>query len=89
LQKRLRSPQGVVVHAERRAAVAGDKSGGIEILQAIPFALQHWQPYQRLDPGKVDSLGLEPVFVVQPYLHQRHLIAPLNRHGRRDRRAGT
>src|SRR5450759_344413 len=66
LQKRFCPPQGVVIHAERRAPVARDKSGGVEILQAIPFALQHRQSYQRLDPGKVDPLGLEPVFVANP-----------------------
>jgi hypothetical protein len=81
LQKRFRPPQSAVVHAERRAAVAGDKSGGVEILQPVAFALQHRQPDQRLNSGKVDSLGVEPIFVIQPDLHQRHLGAPLNRHG--------
>ncbi len=81
LQKRLGAPQRVVVHAERRAAIAGNETGGVEILQTIAFALQHRQPYQRLDSGKIDSLGLEPVFVVQPDLHQRHHLAPLDRFG--------
>src|ERR1700722_17495140 len=55
LQKRLCPPQGVVVHAERGTTISRDKSGSIEILRAIPFALQHRQSYQSLNPGKVDS----------------------------------
>src|SRR6266852_4659847 len=78
LQERLRSPQSVVVHAERRTAIARNKSGGVETLQAVPFALQHRQSHQRLNSGKIDSLGIEAVLVVQPDLHQRHLVAPSN-----------
>src|ERR1700689_2239003 len=36
LQKRLGTPQGVVVHAERGTTISRDKSSGVEILRAIP-----------------------------------------------------
>ncbi len=87
LQKRFCAPQSIVVHAKRRAAITRDKSGGVEILQPVAFALQHRQPDQRLDSGEVDSLGVEPVFVVQPDLDQRHLICSVKSTWRVDHRA--
>src|SRR5581483_2409655 len=70
---RLGPPQRVIIHAERRAAVAGDEPRGLEAACAVALALQHRQPDQRLDAGEIDPLGLEPVFVVQLNLQQGHL----------------
>ncbi len=75
-QERFRTPQRVVVHAERRAAIAGDETGRIEAGGAVAFALQHGKTHQRLDAREIDSLGFKPVFVVQPHLHQGHQLAP-------------
>ena len=73
LQERFGPPQRVVVHAERRAAVARDEARGIEVLPPIALALQQRQSHQGLNSGEIDSLRVEAVFVVQPNLHQRHL----------------
>jgi len=72
LKERLCTPQRVVVHAERRAPIAGDEARGVEPGEAIAFALQHRKADQRLDAGQIDSLGFHTVFVVQPHLQQRH-----------------
>ena len=72
LQVRLRAPQRVVVHAERRAAIARDEACGVETVPRVALALQHRQAHQRLDAGQIDPLGVEPVLVVQLHLHQRH-----------------
>ncbi len=77
LQERFGAPQRVVIHAERRAAVAGDEARGVETGRAIAFALQHRQSHQRLDAGQVDPFGLKAVLVVQPDLHQRHFDTPV------------
>jgi hypothetical protein len=72
LQKRFRAPQRVVIHPERRAAIAGDETRSIEPGLAVAFALQHRKPDQRLDAGQIDTLGLDAIFVVEPDLQQRH-----------------
>jgi hypothetical protein len=61
---------------ERRAAVARDKTGGVQPLRAVAFALQHGKSDQRLCPGEEDSLRIQTIFVVQPNFHQRHSSAP-------------
>ena len=76
LEEGFRAPQRVVVHAERRAAITGDKARGVEALRAVAFALQHRQPDQRLRTGKKDALRIQPVLVVQPNFHQRHFSLP-------------
>ena len=70
------APQRVVVHAERRAAVARYEAGGVEPLRAVAFALQHGKSDQRLRTGKEYALRIQPVLVVQPNFHQRHSSAP-------------
>jgi hypothetical protein len=82
LQVRLGPPQSVVVHPERRAAIAGDEACGLEIVRAIALALQQRQPDQRLNAGKIDPPGVEPVLVFQIHLHQRHAFALSKRHSR-------
>src|SRR5215470_15621204 len=46
LQEGLRAPQRMIVHAERRAAIAGDEARGIQSNSAIALSLQHRQPDQ-------------------------------------------
>ncbi len=58
LQERFRAPQRVVVHAERRAAIARDEARGVEAGGAVAFTLQHRQPHQRLHARQVDPLGV-------------------------------
>src|SRR5207244_4950776 len=48
LEEGFGTPQRVVVHAERRAAVARYETGGVEPRCAVAFALQHREPNQRL-----------------------------------------
>ena len=76
LEEGFRAPQRVIVHAERRAAITRDETRGVEPLRAVAFALQHRQPDQRLRTGEEDALRIQPVLVVQPNFHQRHLSAP-------------
>ena len=64
-QEFFRAPQREIEAAQRRAAVAGNKSCRIEPRKHIALALQHQQAHQRLDAGHVDPAGLELVFVVQ------------------------
>ena len=77
LEEGFRAPQRVVVHAERRAAVAGDEARGVEALRAISFALQHRQPDQRLCSGQEYAFRVQTVLVVQPIFHQRHCPLPI------------
>ena len=72
LQEGLCAPQRVVVHAERRAAIAGDEARGVEARGAIAFPLQHRQPDQRLRSRQKYPLRIQPVLVVQPHFQQCH-----------------
>ena len=72
LEEAFGAPQRVVVHAERRAAVAGDETSGVEPCCAVAFALQHGESNQRLRTGEEYALRIQPVLVVQPNFHQRH-----------------
>ena len=74
LEKGFCAPQRVIVHAERRAAVARYEAGGVEALRAVAFALQHRQADQRLGTGEEYALRIQPVLVIQPNFHQRHYI---------------
>ncbi len=65
LQVTLRGPQRVVVHAQRRAAIAGDEAAGIEAGGKVALALHHGQAHQRLDAGEVDATLVESVAVFQ------------------------
>ena len=60
-----RGEQLLVIAAERRAAIAGDKSRGIETAGAIPADLRHGQADQCLDPGEKDVAGALGVFLVE------------------------
>jgi hypothetical protein len=76
LEEGFGAPQRMVVHAERRAAVSGDKARGTEPRRAIPFALQHGKSDQRLRTGEEYAFRIQTIFVVQPNFHQRHSSAP-------------
>ena len=79
LEEGFGAPQRVVVHAERRAAVSGDETGGVEPCGAVAFALQHGKSDQRLRTGEEYALRIQTIFVVQPNFHQRHSSAPRRR----------
>ena len=72
LQERFGAPQRMIVHAERRAAISRYEAGGIEVLQAIGFALQHRKAHQRLGAGQKNPLGIQPILVIETDRHQRH-----------------
>ena len=57
LQKRLRPPERVVVHAERRAAIAGYEARGIEVVRAIALPLQQRQPTRAWMPDRYIRLA--------------------------------
>ena len=67
-----RAPQRVVVHAERRAAIARDEAAGIEACRAVALPLQHRQAHQRLDAGKIDAATAARVLVVQGHCIEQH-----------------
>jgi len=51
--------------AERRAAIAGNKGGGIQSTALVGAMLVQRQPYERLDAGEVDRPILARVLVVE------------------------
>src|SRR5258705_3197503 len=57
--------QLLVVAAERRTAVARDKTGGVETGGAVAADLRHRQANQRLDPGQEDVAGPLGVFLIE------------------------
>ena len=71
VEPRPRTPQLLVVGAERRAAIAADEAGGVEPARSVERALHQRQPHQRLRAGEEDrprSCGeavLEPVVDAQ------------------------
>ena len=70
LEEIARVPEALVQHAKRRAAVAGDKATGIQVLSLVALMLQHGQAGQRLGAGEVQMSGCEPVLVIQADLGQ-------------------
>ncbi len=70
LEEIARFPEALVQHAKRRAAVAGDKATGIQVLSLVALMLQHRQAGQRLGAGEVQMSGCEPVLVIQADLGQ-------------------
>ena len=61
----LRPPQLQVETAQRRAAVAGDETGGVQPGGAVAHLLHQRQPHQRLHAGQVDPAGLARVLVLE------------------------
>ncbi|MCY1446806.1 hypothetical protein D9M71_633930 [compost metagenome] len=45
-------PQGLVETTQRRAAVAGNESGGIQAIGQVALALHQRQTHQRLNPAE-------------------------------------
>ncbi len=65
LEEFLRSPELVVDVAERRAAVAADKAGGVQPGAFVAGALQHRQTDQRLCSVEVDATARQLILVIQ------------------------
>ncbi|MNF52339.1 hypothetical protein D3C85_435970 [compost metagenome] len=76
LEEALGFPQALVQVAQRRAAVAGDKAGGIQAVGRIALLLQHRQAGQRLGAGEVEVTSGKAILVIQADLGQRHADAP-------------
>ena len=63
-------PQRLVESAQRRAAIAGDETGGIEPCRQITPALDQSQAHQRLDAGQINAPLIGSVLVGQcDFLH--------------------
>src|SRR6185436_12733031 len=70
LEVLLRSPEGLVEPAERRAAVAGDEAGRVEPGALVAQALQHHEADQRLGAGQKDPAAVEGVLVLEARLRK-------------------
>ena len=71
IEELLRFPQRLVERAERRAAVAGNESRGVEAGQRVALALQDQESDEGLGAGQVDAAGIERVLVVDIDVAQR------------------
>ena len=58
-------PQGQVIPAERRAAIAGNEARGRQSRGFVPLPLHEGQAHQGLHAGQVHASALAPVAVVQ------------------------
>ncbi|MDT4825520.1 hypothetical protein FQZ97_588070 [compost metagenome] len=65
-----RLPQRLVVAAQRRAAIAGDKAGGMVAGGGIAPALQQRQAHQRLHAAHIGAAGLQRVLVIDRHSGQ-------------------
>src|SRR6266851_1749543 len=72
LEEALGLPEVLVEAAQRRAAIAGDESRGVEPGGGVPLPLHHRQANQRLDAREIDTPLVERVFVVESDCRQRH-----------------
>ena len=61
-------PQGLIDPTQRRAAIAGDKPGGVESGALIALVLQHRQAHQCLDTRHIGTGRIQGVLVVQGHL---------------------
>ena len=65
VEELLRPPERLVESADRRAAIPGNESGGVQARCEIADALQHRQAHQRLRTGHEGAPGLQRVFIVE------------------------
>src|SRR5439155_2313271 len=70
LEELRRFPQRLVERAERRAAIAGDETAGVESGQHVALALQDQQADESLCAGEIDAAGFERVLIVEGYVTQ-------------------
>jgi hypothetical protein len=71
------SPVRLLVEAaQRRAAIAGDETRGVEASAQIQAALIEHHPDQGLHPGDEDPAGFQRVFVVQGHFGVAHGVYP-------------
>jgi hypothetical protein len=64
-EKLFRAPELVVDVAQRRAAVAADKAGGVQPGAFVARTLQHRQTHQRLCSVEVDAAAGQLILVIQ------------------------
>ena len=60
-----RCEQLLVIAAQRRAAVSGNKARGVEAGGAVAPDLRHWEADQRLNAGQEDVAGALGVFLIE------------------------
>ena len=58
-------PQRLIKTTQRRTAIAGDKTGGVESGGKVALALDHGEADEGLDAGEIDAAGIKCVLVVQ------------------------
>ena len=75
LEKWLGAQELAVKAAERRAAIAGDKTRGAQPVAAVQLLLHQAEPHQGLEAGDKDAAVAEVVFVVELDVAQRHRAA--------------
>ncbi len=68
--------QLLVIAAQRRAAIAGDKRRGVEIACGIELALHHRDTHQRLQAVQVDPARFFGVFIFQRNLTEHAFLLP-------------
>src|SRR4029077_17971296 len=73
-EMRARTPQRLIEPAERRAAITGNETRGIDAGAQIALALKHQEADQRLRTGKEDAAALQRVLVVQGSCSERSVI---------------
>ena len=71
-QKLRGCPQLLIEPAQRRPAIAGDETGGVESGGAVARLLQQGEAHQRLGAGHDDAAGAGGIFIVQSNIAQRH-----------------
>ena len=64
-QEFLGFPQRLIVATQWRAAISGNKPGGVQSGDQIALALDHRQTYECLRAGHVDTAVGQQVFVVE------------------------
>ena len=72
LEERFGAEELAVEPAERGAAIAGDKAGGIEPVAAVELLLHQAEPDQGLEAGHEYAALAEVVFIVELDVAQRH-----------------
>ncbi len=72
LQVVLGVPKALVQIAQRRTAVTGNETGGVQALRLVTLLLQHRQAGQGLCAGQVQIAGGKAVFIIQTNISQGH-----------------
>ncbi len=59
------APELLIEPAERRALIAGDEGGGMEVATAVGTVLVERDAHERLQPGEKDAAVLQDVLVLE------------------------